>query len=99
MHSKLFPFLGGLALLAGPAMAQDCSTQYPPDPLASMAPGGACNALPPGAATARFPTFGGELGGARSIPGSGPAQAPGRRVTAATPPVTPRQQPVLRGAE
>lgn len=97
MHSKLLPILGGLVLLAGPAVAQDCSTQYPPDPLASMSATGSCNALPPGAATARFPTFGGGLVTTRVGPG-GPSQTTRAR-DAATPPVLPSQEPVLLGAE
>ena len=94
---KFIPFLSGVMLLAGPALAQDCSAQFPPDPGASKAEPEPCNSLPSGAATARFKTFGGELGTTRPGPASRTAQPkpPDRDRDVATP----RTEPVLRGVE
>lgn len=94
---KFIPILGGLMLLAGPALAQDCNSQTPPDPNASMAASGSCNSLPPGAATARYRTFGGALGTVRTAPAAGaqlPVQSDSDKGVA-----TPRTEPVLRGVE
>ena len=94
---KFVSILSGVMLLAGPALARDCSSQTPPDPGSSMAGPEPCNSLPPHAATARFRTFGGELGTTRV--------GPARRVTQFKQPnrnrdvVTPRTEPVLRGVE
>lgn len=94
---KFIPFLSGVMLLAGPALARDCNSRTPPDPGGSMSGPEPCNSLPSGAATARFQTFGGELGTTRVGPAGRTAQfkQPNRNRNVATP----RTEPVLRGVE
>lgn len=94
---KFIPFLSSVMLLTAPALARDCSSQVPPAPGSSMAELEPCNSLPSGAATARFKTFGGELGTTRVGPTGRSAQSkqPNRNRNVATP----RTEPVLRGVE
>ena len=83
--------LGVFLVLAVPAFGQECATQYPPSFNGNMAPIGSCNSLPSGAATARIPTFGGDLG---TTPPAARSRSP-----YGSQPITPEQEPVLRGSE
>ena len=91
-----YALLGTLLLAASPALAQECSSQFPPSFNGNMSPVSSCNSLPSGAATAEIPTFGGNLGVTRI----GPAvAAPEASAFGAPAPITPLQEPVLSGAE
>jgi hypothetical protein len=61
-----------------------------------MAPIGPYNSLPSGAATARIPTFGGDLV-TTPLKAAPPAALP--RSPAVSQPITPEQEPVLRGSD
>ena len=59
---KIFTALSTMLLLStAPALADTCTTQTPPSPASNMGPSSPCNSVPPGEATAQFPTFGGAL--------------------------------------
>ena len=88
--------LGVSLVLAVPAFGQECATQYPPSFNGNMAPIGPCNSLPSGAATARVPTFGGDL--VTTPLGASPPAALSRS-PGVSHPITPEQEPVLRGSE
>ena len=88
-----YALLGTLLLAAGPALAQECSSQSPPNFNNAVS---SCDSLPSGAATAEIPTFGGDLGVTRIGALAAAPVAP----TVGTPaPITPQQQQVLSGAE
>lgn len=87
--------LGAVLLLAGPALAQECTSQTPPNP--NMAPSQPCNSLLSGGSTARYRTFGGNLATTQV----GPA-VEGRPISpeaGLTRPITPRNGPALRRIE
>lgn len=92
--------VAALLLLATPALADNCSTQSPPSPASNMAPASPCNSLPRGEATARYPTFGGDLGVTRVGPPVGGKPLPPMADRAHAPRLaTPGSQPVLAGSE
>lgn len=86
-------FFAVMLLSAAPALADTCTTQFPPSPASSMGPSSPCNSLPPGEATARFPTFGDALTVTRFGRNGGSAQP--QQPQAATP----KTSPVLTGSE
>ena len=87
--------IAALLLSAAPAFADTCTTQTPPAPQSNMGPASPCGSLPPGEATARFPTFGGALSVTQVGPGG--ERAPQRDLQPQA--ATPDTLPVLRGAE
>ena len=102
MYNVTYRILAAVLMLsATPALAANCNSQTPPSPSGNMSPSSSCNSLPAGSATARFPTFGGDLNSTRVGPSAAPVRR--QRVVAirrhAPRIATPSDQPVLVGAE
>ena len=93
--------IAALLLFATPALAENCTSQSPPSPNGSMSPVASCDSLPVGSATARFPTFGGDLNTTRVGPSATSTRRQGVVAVRRHAPRTamPSDLPVLLGSE